>query len=97
MKFEWDENKRESNFAKHGLDFEDAAKVFDDCNRIEDEDDRKDYGEKRIIVIGQIWVGLMTNIFVSMVVYTDRNENKRIISARKANNKEKERYKNGNR
>lgn len=43
--FEWDENKREFNLEKHGIDFADAILIFDDPNRIEFEIDIK--GELR--------------------------------------------------
>ncbi len=52
MEFEWDENKRESNLSKHGIDFVDAAKIF---NRpvLERLDNRYDYGETRIVALGE--------------------------------------------
>ena len=51
MKYEWDEAKNRSNFAKHGLDFEDAEQVFSGpC--VTFEDDRFDYGEERLITLG---------------------------------------------
>ena len=48
MEFEWDENKRQSNLSKHGIDFVDAAKIF---NRpvLERVDNRYDYEETRIV------------------------------------------------
>ncbi|MDR1027657.1 MAG: BrnT family toxin [Rickettsiales bacterium] len=92
MKFEWDENKKASNLAKHGVDFEDAAKVFYDDNRIESLDDREDYGEDRIRVIGTIRPGLLSSKLVVLLIYTDRDGNIRIISARRATREEKEEY-----
>ena len=48
MKFEWDENKNQSNYDKHGIYFEEAVEVFkSDC--ITWVDDRNDYGETRVI------------------------------------------------
>ena len=44
--FEWDENKRELNLEKHGIDFVDAIEVFDDPDRIECSSHRK--GEERV-------------------------------------------------
>jgi uncharacterized DUF497 family protein len=41
MDFEWDENKREQNLEKHGLDFTDVISVFDDPYKIEEVDGRK--------------------------------------------------------
>jgi uncharacterized DUF497 family protein len=92
MIFEWDENKRKSNFAKHSLDFTDGLDVFKDARRLEIIDGRKDYGEVRTIVIGKSKVLILSRVLLVVVVYTDRNGNKRIISVRRANNKEKEKY-----
>jgi uncharacterized DUF497 family protein len=51
MVYEWDETKNRSNFAKHGLDFEDAEQVFiGPC--VTFEDSRFDYGEERLITLG---------------------------------------------
>ena len=79
MEFEWDENKRIINLAKHNFDFADAVFVFDDPYRIENIDDRKNYGEIRINT-----VGLFKNEVIVAVVHTDRNGITRIISARRA-------------
>ena len=86
MEFEWDENKNKSNQEKHGIDFNDAKDIFNDPNRINSEDNRKDYGEKRWIAIGMV-----ANIFLT-VVYTIRDAAIRIISARRSNRKERQAY-----
>ena len=88
MKFEWDENKNKSNQKKHGINFDEAKEIFNDVNRLNSQDNRKKYGEKRWITIGKI---LKTNI---IVVYTIRNTTIRIISARMANKKERIKYNN---
>ncbi len=51
MLFEWDENKRGVNLAKHRVDFADAAQIFERSvvTRI---DDRRDYSEERLISLG---------------------------------------------
>jgi len=85
--FEWDENKNKSNIEKHGISFEIAKKVFEDTNRLEAEDTRKDYGEKRFITVGKVKNLVLT------VVYTIRKSAKRLISARRASKKERENYK----
>jgi uncharacterized DUF497 family protein len=90
MQFEWDENKNSSNKDKHGLDFSYAKKVFDDINRIKFRDNRKDYGEERWITIGKVLDAILT------VVYTIRNTTIRLISARAANNEERNTYNNSN-
>lgn len=88
MNFDWDDNKRQSNIKKHGIDFIAAINIFDDRERIETIDDRHDYGEERIQVIGQAKPGIL------FVVYTqrDKGDTYRIISARKANRKERALY-----
>jgi len=80
MTFEWDENKRRANAHKHGIDFSDAATIFDG-KTVVILDDRFDYGETRYIAFGLL---KGTVIKVIVVAYTERGETIRIISARKA-------------
>ena len=86
MKFESDTEKQDANLRKHGIDLRDAAYVFLDVHRLDAMDSRKDYGEERRITVGcvenRIWV----------VVYTLRADAIRLISARKANEREQKRY-----
>ena len=70
---------------KHKIDFEDAKNIFLDPNRLERED-KRDYDEARIQVIG------IVNQVVLFVVYTKRNGRYRIISARRANKNERRQY-----
>jgi len=88
MKFEWDENKNNTNMAKHGIDFNDAITIFDDENMLEAVDTRTNYGEERLQVIGEAKPGIL------MVAYTWRNNatTRRIISARTASAKERALY-----
>ena len=51
MPYEWDEAKNRSNFAKHGLRFEDTEQVFSRPS-VTFVDDRFDYGEERLITLG---------------------------------------------
>ena len=88
MKFEWDDNKEQKNIAKHGLDFSTAVLVFGDENRIEMYDEAHSETEDRYITIGAI-NGVVTVLYV---VYTERSEVIRIISARCATRREKEVY-----
>lgn len=88
MKFEWDDNKEQKNIAKHGLDFSTAVLVFGDENRIEMYDEAHSETEDRYITIGAI-NGVVTVLYV---VYTERSEAIRIISARCATRREKEVY-----
>ena len=86
MKFEWDEEKNESNVEKHGLAFEDASGVFDGPMLVA-LDTRQDYGEDR-----WIGVGLLEHRVV-VVVYTYRDSDIiRVISMRKALHYERTQY-----
>ncbi|MFC2131237.1 BrnT family toxin [Bacteroidota bacterium] len=85
MDFNWDENKNQQNITKHGIDFIDVQKVFDNPILFK-EDKRKDYSEKRFIGIGE-----MLSIII-VVIWTFRKNTIRIISARLANKKEREIY-----
>lgn len=88
MDFEWDEAKSESCFKTRGFDFAFAVKVFFDAERIVTSDTRHSYGEERYQVTGQI----QGRLFV--VIYTQRRNGIRIISARKANLREVGHYEN---
>lgn len=82
---EWDDRKNEINKRKHGISFETAAHVFEDINRIEYFDEAHSADEDRFIVL---WLVRK----VLFVVYTDRGDATRIISARKATEAETEVY-----
>ena len=75
--FTWDEKKRKLNLAKHGIDFADAPAIFDGP-LVTVEDTRERYGEPRYIALG-----LLQDLVVSLV-YTERGDEIRIISIRKA-------------
>jgi uncharacterized DUF497 family protein len=81
LKFEWDAAKAEANLGKHGVPFEDVRSfVFDTAVAVRD--DRRDYGEIRMIALGFIGDRL------HHLVYTRRGEAIRVISLRKANVRE---------
>ncbi len=88
--FEWDVNKAKINHHKHGVRFEDAVLVFNDPQHLSMQD-RYEQGEYR-------WqtIGLMHGIVIILVAHTIRYESGkeiiRIISARKADRKERSRY-----
>ncbi|OHD18761.1 MAG: hypothetical protein A2086_05805 [Spirochaetes bacterium GWD1_27_9] len=90
MKFEWDDNKDKLNIQKHKISFDEAINIFNDKNMIIFADDRKSYFEIRCIAIGQI-VKNNKSLFIT-VVYTDRDEITRIISARLSTKKERSFY-----
>lgn len=79
LALEWDDWKADQNARKHGIDFDDAARVWNDELRVEWIDDREDYGEDRWVTVGETAEGMIT------VVYTVRRgaegEAIRIISA----------------
>ena len=92
MKFEWDENKEQINILKHGIDFATAALVFGDDRRLEFYDERHSIYEDRFCTIGMI----QHTIVVLYVVYTERKDAIRIISARCATKREEEVYHENN-
>ena len=88
MTFEWDENKNAVNKKKHGISFEMAVRVFLDEKRIERLDvEHSTLEEERTNILGKV-----SDMLVLFVVATDRNGNKRIISARKAEKYEEAEY-----
>ncbi len=78
---EWDDEKEAVNIRKHKLGFDEAMRVFDDRNRKEFYDHLHSQEEDRFFTIGMVRD-------ILFVVYTERREAIRIISARKANEKE---------
>ncbi len=82
MRISYDSAKRDRTLANRGLDFEDAALVFDGLTA-EVEDKRIDYGELRIICFG-----LLRNRLV-VVGYTPRGAVRHVFSMREANDREK--------
>lgn len=86
--FEWDDDKAHTNLCKHHAAFEFACEVFFDPHALSVYNNRFDYGEKRYQTIGAAGGQILL-----LVVHTDRFGSIRIISARKANAKERARYK----
>jgi len=85
MEIVFDAAKDAANTTKHGVSLADAEDIeWDDA--VIWEDQRKDYGETRMVGIGYIGLRLMH------VVFVDRNDSRRIISLRKANSREMKRY-----
>jgi uncharacterized DUF497 family protein len=85
MGFEWDEAKNRRNLAKHGISFEEAARVFAGP-MLREADDRGTYDEIRFRVFGMVAGRLLC------VVYTMRKDRVRIISARRASRAERRTY-----
>ena len=82
MEFEYDGGKSDRNQQERGFDFAFATLVFEG-RTVERVDARRSYGETRIKATGQI------DGMIYTVVYTDRGDVRRIISARIANRKER--------
>lgn len=83
--FEWDETKRGANVAKHGIDFVDAVQVFGDPRQLTYRSSHHS-GEERFVSIGAVHGKLIA------VVFTQRANKVRIISARAARRVERELY-----
>ena len=88
MQFEWDDAKSEQCFERRGFDFSYVLGTFLDPHRLIRRDVRWEYGEVRYQLLGMI----EHRIF--FVAYTLRGETIRIISARKANQREVRLYEN---
>ena len=88
MKFEWNEEKSMHNLQKHGVSFEEAKEVFEDPFHISKLDHRFDYFEERWITLGSTKKDKI--LVVANIFFDDNGEEIiRIISARKANQKER--------
>ncbi len=87
MKFEWNEDKRQQNLIKHGVDFLDAALIFEG-KTLSRQDDREDYGEVRFASLG------LVDGVPYVVIHTERGDTIRLISAWMGGRRDYERYKN---
>jgi uncharacterized protein len=85
MDLEWDEGKRQKTLRERGIDFADA-RLMDLPTSHTVRDGRSDYGEERLITFGFI------NERLHVICWTPRDERRRIISMRKANDREKAFY-----
>jgi uncharacterized DUF497 family protein len=83
--FSWGRSKREANIAKHGVDFS-RAEDFDFSTALVSVDNRHDYGEVREIALGLIGNRL------DILIYARRAPFLHVISLRKANWRERNRY-----
>ncbi len=85
MKISFDPAKRAVTLAERGLDFEDAAEVFLG-DTLDFPDDRRDYGELRMLTVGHLRGRML------IVIWTPRGNARHVISMRKANAREKARF-----
>ena len=88
--FEWEPEKAQSNFQKHGVSFAEAATVFFDPLSITVTDPRHSASENRFVI-----TGLSYQRRHLVVVHSDRNDRMRIISARLATPAERKKYESG--
>ena len=93
IKFDWDENKNVTNIEKHKVSFEESSTTFyDDDAIILDDPDHSDESEERFLLIG---ISVRLNLLIVSHCYRNEdedNETIRIISARKANKHETNKY-----
>jgi uncharacterized protein len=86
MRYSWDEKKSRTNLSRHGIAFQDAVRIFEGPT-LEQVDERYDYGETRVYAIG------LANGLEITVIYADtKNDQRRIISAWRAEPQERRAY-----
>ena len=85
--FEWDDDKANANYRKHGVAFDDACTIFDDAFAVTREDKRENYGERRYFTVGATAKG-----GVLAVIWTPRNNRYRLISAFKPDKPQRKDY-----
>jgi uncharacterized DUF497 family protein len=90
LRFEWDGEKSESNRKKHGVWFEQAQTVFEDPRSLLFFDEVHSENEERFVMMG-----LSERLNVLVVVFCERDNGIRIISARKATIMERRAYEKG--
>jgi uncharacterized DUF497 family protein len=87
LTFEWDPRKERSNLAKHGVGFEQASTIFGDRSSLTIPDPEHSQTEERYITIGRTFTDKLL-----VVVHTERGNNIRLISARRASRRERRFY-----
>ncbi|BAZ30841.1 hypothetical protein NIES4074_33080 [Cylindrospermum sp. NIES-4074] len=88
LKFEWDDNKAQTNLNKHGVSFDEAKTVFDDALALIFDDPAHSFGEQREIIIGYSDLNRLL-----LVCFTERDNNLiRIFSSRLTTKKERQDY-----
>jgi uncharacterized DUF497 family protein len=91
LSFEWDKSKAKSNLARHGVSFEEASTVFGDPLSLTIPDPAHSQMEHRAILLGHSHQRKLL-----VVVHTERGDNIRIISARRASRRERKSYETSN-
>lgn len=89
MRFEWDENKNNTNIQKHGVSFEEAKSVFYDDFAMQFYDDKNSKEEDRFLMLG---MSLQSRLLLICHCERDSGHSIRIISARKSTKEESKHY-----
>jgi uncharacterized DUF497 family protein len=90
LTFEWDENKARQNLKKHGVSFEEASTVFGDPLSSTIPDPLHSDEEDRFVILGESHCRRLL-----VVVFAERGDHIRIISARRASRRERREYEEG--
>ena len=85
--FEWDPNKAKENLEMHGVSFDEASTAFRDTLSLAIYDPLHSEQEDRFVLIGSSHRNRLL-----VIVHTERGDNIRLISARKASKKERKQY-----
>ena len=88
--FEWDRRKAAANLRKHGVSFDEAATAFADPSGIVVDDPRHSTDEVRVALLGH-----SESSRLLAVMFTERGDRIRLISARKATRREHRHYEEG--
>jgi uncharacterized DUF497 family protein len=91
LEFEWDPEKAQVNYQKHGVSFDEASSAFADPLHVVVEDPRHSEHEVRFVLFGRSEAGRLL-----AVMHTERGQRIRLISARLANPRERRQYAKGN-
>jgi len=87
VKFEWDPRKATGNLRKHGVTFDEAMTVFADWQSFTIQDPDHSEDEERFIIIG-----VSSRARILVVSHVERGQNVRVISARRADARERKKY-----
>jgi uncharacterized protein len=90
VEYEWDEEKAKLNLKKHGVDFDEAATVFDDLFYVDFYDPKHSIEEHRFLIIGE-----SDRQRLLIISYLERDDKIRIISARELTPQERRNYEHG--
>jgi len=90
LRFEWNPRKAARNLAKHGVSFDEASTVFADTLSLTIPDPDHSEDEERWVIIGESHRRRLL-----VVIHVEEDETVRVISAREADRREREKYEEG--